>query len=66
MEYQEPIIINFPDGGTATVYRPILTEEERKRRMAEIERCAAELIVSARKAARQRELKEMQDGISKC
>ena len=45
--YGEPIIHESP-GWIIRVYRPILTEEERARRMKEIEKAAAALIMSAR------------------
>lgn len=44
--YGEPIIMKFP-GLTATVYRPILTEEERNRRMKIIHDAAARLLMCA-------------------
>ena len=42
-KYQDPIIITFPDM-VARVYRPILTEEERTRRMRVIHNQAANLL----------------------
>ena len=42
-EYNDPIIITFPDM-VARVYRPILTEEERTRRMRVIHNQAANLL----------------------
>ena len=43
--YQEPIIIKG-EGYVAKVYKPILTEEERARRMKKIEQSAARLLAS--------------------
>lgn len=43
--YGEPTIFEFP-GMTVRVYRPILTDEERARRMKEIEKAAAALLIS--------------------
>lgn len=40
--YGEPIVFKEP-GWTIRVYRPILTDEERARRMKEIEKAAAAL-----------------------
>lgn len=48
-EYMEPIIIKHPDGGISRVYRPILTEEERARRMKRLHDAAAELLKSCMK-----------------
>ena len=42
-KYHEPIIITFPNM-VARVYRPILTEEERTRRMRAIHTQAANLL----------------------
>jgi hypothetical protein len=42
-KYYDPIIITFPDM-VARVYRPILTEEERTRRMSVIHNQAANLL----------------------
>lgn len=42
--YGEPRIFNFP-GMTVRVYQPILTDEERARRMEEIEKAAAALLI---------------------
>lgn len=47
--YYDPIIIRG-EGYIARVYKPILTEEERARRMKEIEKAAAELLLSVEKA----------------
>lgn len=41
--YGEPIILHFPNV-VARVYRPILTPEERERRMKIIHNAAAELL----------------------
>lgn len=49
MYYDEPTVFEFPNM-TVRVYRPILTEEERKRRMKEIEKAAVELVLSRDKA----------------
>ncbi len=46
--YSEPKIFTYP-GITAKVYSPILTEEERARRMARIAESAARLLKSERK-----------------
>lgn len=43
--YGEPKIYQFP-GCTVRVFRPILTEEERARRMKEIEKAAAALLIA--------------------
>lgn len=51
--YGEPKIYQFP-GCTVRVFRPILTEEERARRMKEIEKAAAALIMSARAKQKER------------
>lgn len=47
--YGEPTILKYP-GMTVRVYRPILTDEERARRMKEIEKAAAAVIISLYKA----------------
>lgn len=44
--YGEPTIIEFP-GMIVRVFRPILTEEERNRRMKIIHDAAASLLLSA-------------------
>lgn len=54
--YDEPITIEFP-GLVAKVYRPILTKEERERRMRLIARAAADLIISAEKVKNKGECK---------
>jgi hypothetical protein len=41
--YEEPIIIEYP-GMIVRVFRPILTEEERARRMKKIHDAAAKLL----------------------
>lgn len=41
--YQEPIVLEFPNA-IVRVFRPVLSEEERKRRMKRIHDAAAELI----------------------
>jgi hypothetical protein len=43
--YGEPKIFNFPNG-IARVYSPILTDDERKRRMELIAKCAERLLTS--------------------
>lgn len=44
--YPEPMVFHF-DNGTARVYRPILTDEERARRMKEIEKAVIALMKGA-------------------
>lgn len=46
--YMEPITIESP-GAIIRVYRPILTEEERARRMKRLHDAAAELLKSCKK-----------------
>lgn len=46
--YSEPKIFTYP-GIVAKVYSPILTEEERKRRMAKIAKSAERLLTKERK-----------------
>jgi hypothetical protein len=46
--YQEPIIFTYPNA-TVRVFRPILTDEERARRMKAIEKAAVSLVLSERK-----------------
>lgn len=41
---EKPTIIRFEDGSIAKVWRPILTEEERARRMKEVEKAAIGLM----------------------
>lgn len=43
--YQEPIILEFPDA-RVRVFRPVLSEEEKKRRMKIIHNAAADLLKS--------------------
>lgn len=43
--YKEVRVLTFPQG-VATIHIPDLTEEERSRRMREIERAAARLLAS--------------------
>lgn len=43
--YQEPIILDFPNA-RVRVFRPVLSEEERKRRMKIIHDTAADLLKS--------------------
>lgn len=47
-EYMEPVVIESP-GAIIRVYRPILTEEERARRMKRLHDAAAELLKSCTK-----------------
>ncbi len=47
--YYDPVIIRG-EGYVARVYKPILTEEERARRMKRIEESAARLLLSVEKA----------------
>lgn len=49
--YDEPQIFEFPNM-TVRVYRPILTDEERERRMKEIKKAAAAVIIARDKALR--------------
>lgn len=51
--YGDPQIFKFP-GMTVRVYRPILTEEERARRMKEIEKAAAALLIAQYEAEKQK------------
>ena len=44
-EYYPPVTYKY-DGITVKVYRPILTEQERKRRMQQIANAAARFIMS--------------------
>lgn len=44
-KYKEPIVFDF-DGARVRVFRPVLTEEERKRRMKRIHDAAADLLLS--------------------
>ena len=46
-KYHEPKVFTYP-GAVAKVYSPILTEEERKRRMARIAK-SAEMLLAERK-----------------
>lgn len=46
--YGEPIIFEYPDM-TIRVFRPILTDEERERRMEAIKKAAADLVLSSMK-----------------
>lgn len=46
--YGEPKIFKFP-GMTVRVYQPILTDEERAKRMKRIEQAAAELLIEQEK-----------------
>lgn len=44
--YGEPIVFNYPDGSTTTVYHPILSQEEYEIRMRRIYNAAADLLKS--------------------
>ena len=46
--YKEPEILHL-DNCTVRVFRPILTDEERERRLERIKKAAAELLMSIRK-----------------
>lgn len=52
--YGEPTIFKFP-GMTVKVYRPILTDEERARRMKRIEQSAAALFMAQYERKKQNE-----------
>lgn len=54
--YGEPTIFKFP-GMTVRVYRPILTDEERARRMEEIKKAAAALFMAQYERKRRNEKK---------
>lgn len=43
--YQDPVVLNFPDGTIARVYHPILTEKEREKRLARIKEAAVKLLL---------------------
>ena len=47
--YMEPEVYHY-NNCTVRVYRPILTEEERARRMEEIKKAAVALIIETEKA----------------
>ena len=44
-EYYDPVVYKY-DNATVKVYRPILTEEERERRMERIKAAAVRLVMS--------------------
>lgn len=46
--YMEPVVFTYP-GMTIRVHRPILTEEERARRMKRLHDAAADLLKSCKK-----------------
>ena len=48
--YQEPIIMKMP-GCTARIFRPVLTEAERAKRMKEIEKAAEKVLKEAMRGA---------------
>lgn len=50
--YEEPIIMEFP-GMIVRVYKPILTPEERERRMKEVRKAAIAILRSVEEAERQ-------------
>lgn len=56
--YGEPKIFKFP-GMTARVYQPILTDEERARRMKIIEQAAAALLIEQYKLERVKRLNDV-------
>lgn len=47
-EYMEPVVYEYP-GFTIRVHRPILTDEERARRMKRLHDAAADLLKSCAK-----------------
>ena len=53
-EYVFDRVIEFP-GMTARIYRPVLTDEERARRMKEIHDAAADLLKERYRMERQRQ-----------
>lgn len=53
--YGEPIIFTS-EKAVIKVYRPILSEEERARRMKLIKKAAAELLISVEKSKKQKDL----------
>lgn len=59
-EYYPPKIMHLP-GCIATVYRPILTPEERERRMQKIYESAASLIASHERAQREQRTSKSAD-----
>lgn len=56
--YMEPVIIERPNC-IIRVYRPILTDEERERRMKQIHDAAAALLMSVIENERKREKKHI-------
>lgn len=46
--YEKPTVFEFPNM-TVRVFRPVLTDEERARRMKEIKKAAVELVLSREK-----------------
>lgn len=52
--YQEPIIMEM-EGCIARIYRPILTEEERAKRMKAIHDAAEKVLKAAMKAERSKD-----------
>ena len=51
MYFDEPTVFEFPNM-TVRVFRPVLTDEERARRMKEIKKAAVDLVLSREKAKR--------------
>ena len=47
--YGEPIMVDYPNS-IIRVYKPILTDEERARRMKAIEKAMIDLLLSGKKA----------------
>ena len=47
--YGEPIMVDYPNS-IIRVYKPILTDEERTRRMKAIEKAMIDLLLSGRKS----------------
>jgi hypothetical protein len=47
--FDEPTVFEFPNM-TVRVFRPVLTDEERARRMNEIKKAAVDLVLSREKA----------------
>lgn len=50
-KYEEPIVFTYPNA-TVRVYKPILTDEERAKRMKEIEKAVIALMTPERKKAK--------------
>ena len=56
-KYYDPIVFHNPNA-TVYVYRPILTEEERERRMKELYRATEAILIELEIAKRIEKLKE--------